>query len=260
MRVNRSHIVAALSEERGLSPEAAARAVRAFLLTIQQGLVSGDQVRIRNFGGFAVVAGARRKSVRFRPARRLKGLVDTDPCEILDPLLLSQLMQSFESALSVEGALSAHAAWLESGAPPGARPAEMAGADLKGVDLFGANLKFANLAGANMASADLSDADLESADLKRADLTRASLAWANLKSANLSGACLREVDLRWADLSRADLSNADLMGANLSGADLNNAICAGTAFAGARLKNTILEKRGAAAPGRIERFKRRIGL
>jgi nucleoid DNA-binding protein len=259
MRVNRSHIVAALSQERGLSPETAAEAVRAFLFAIQQGIAKGEHVRIRNFGGFAVVAGARRKSVRFRPARRLKGLVDTDPCEILDPLL-AQLMQSVESTPSVEGVLSAHAAWLESGAPPGARPGEMAGADLKGADLFGANLKFAKLTGANMASADLSDADLESADLKRADLTGASLAWANLKCADLSGACLREVDLRWADLSRANLSNADLTGANLSGADLNDAICAGTAFAGARLRSTILEKQGAAATGRIERFKRRIGL
>jgi nucleoid DNA-binding protein len=259
MRVNRSHIVAALSQERGLSPEVAAKAVRAFLFAIQQGIAKGEHVRIRNFGGFAVVAGARRKAVRFRPSGRLRAIVDTAEPENAGSLI-EELRLSLERSVQVEGALSAHSAWLESGAPPGARPGEMAGADLKGADLFGANLRFAKLTGATMAQADLSDADLESADLKRADLTGASLAWANLKSADLSGACLREVDLRWADLSRANLSNADLTRANLSGADLNDAICAGAELGGARLENTILAKRHARPPGRIELLKRRLGL
>jgi nucleoid DNA-binding protein len=259
MRVNRSHLREALSKECGLSHRAAAAAVAEFLRSIRQGLESEGQVRIRNFGGFSVVTGARRKTVRFRPARKLKGIVDTVPWESVDPLL-EHLRLSLECTTQVEEVLSAHCAWLESGAPPGERPGGLAGADFKGADLFGANLKFAKLTGATMARADLSDADLESADLKGADLTGASLAWANLQSADLSGACLREVDLRWADLRRANLSNADLAGANLSGADLNDAICAGAGFGGARLENTILAKRDARPPGRIELFKRRLGL
>ena len=259
MRLNRSHLIEALSKECGLPPKAAAEALAAFLRGIRQGLAGGGQVRVRNFGGFAVVAGARRKAVRFRPSGRLRALVDTAEPENAGSLI-EELRLSLERSVQVEGALSAHSAWLESGAPPGARPGEMAGADLKGADLFGANLRFAKLTGATMAQADLSDADLESADLKRADLTGASLAWANLKSADLSGACLREVDLRWADLRRANLSNADLGGANLSGADLNDAICAGANFGGARLENTILAKRYARPPGRIELLKRRLGF
>jgi uncharacterized protein YjbI with pentapeptide repeats len=259
MRVNRSHLREALSKECGLPPKAAAEALAAFLRGIRQGLASGEQVRIRNFGGLAVVASARRKSVRFRPSRKLRGLVDTAQSENVDPLL-EQLRHSLECTFQVEGALNAHSAWLVAGAPPGARPEKMAGADLKGADLFGANLKFAKFTGAIMTRADLSDADLESADLKRADLTGASLAWANLASADLSGACLRGVDMRWADLRRANLSNADLAGANLSGADLKDAICEGAEFGGARLENTILAKMGARTPGRIERLKRKLGL
>jgi nucleoid DNA-binding protein len=259
MRVNRSHLREALSKECGLPPKAAAEALAAFLRGIRQGLASGEQVRIRNFGGFSVVANDRRKSVRFRPARKIRRLVDTAQWENVDPLL-EELRQSLECTFKVEGMLNAHSAWLESGAPPGARPGGMAGADLKGADLFGANLKFAKFTGTIMTRADLSDADLESADLKGADLTGASLAWANLKSADLSGACLREVDLRWADLRWANLSNADLAGANLSGADLNDAICAGAEFGGARLENTILAKRDARPPGRIELLKRRLGF
>ncbi len=259
MRLNRSHLREALSKECGLPPRAAAEALAAFLRAVRQGLASGDQVRIRNFGGFAVVAGARRKAVRFRPAGRLRAFVDTTQPENVDPLI-EELRLSLERSFQVEGVLNAHSAWLTSGAPLGARPGEMAGADLKGADLFGANLRFAKLAGATMTRADLSDADLESADLKCADLTGASLAWANLKSADLSGACLREVDLRWADLRWANLSNADLGGANLSGADLNDAICAGAELGGARLENTILAKQYARPPGRIELLKRRLGL
>jgi hypothetical protein len=259
MGVNRSHLIAELSKARGLSRRAATKVLATFLGGIEEGLAAGAQVRIRNFGGFAVVPGARRKSVRFRPARKLKGLVDTAPPENMDPLL-EQLRHTLECTFQVERALNAHSAWLGSGAPPGARPGEMAGADLKGADLFGANLKFAKLTAATMTRADLSDADLESADLKRADLTGASLAWANLQSADLSGACLRGVDMRWADLRRANLSNADLAGANLSGADLKDAICAGAEFGGARLENTILAKMGAHTPGRIERLKRRLGF
>ena len=259
MRVNRSHLREALSKECGLPPKAAAEALAAFLRGIRQALASGEQVRIRNFGGFAVVAGARRKSVRFRPSRKIRELVDTAQSENVDPLL-EEFRLGLESSFQIEGILNAHSAWLESGAPPGARPGGMAGADLKGADLFGANLRFAKLTGTIMTRADLSDADLESADLKQADLTGASLAWANLNGADMSGACLREVDLRWADLRRANLSNADLGGANLSGADLNDAICAGANFGGARLENTILAKRYARPPGRIELLKRRIGL
>ena len=186
MRVNRSHLREALSKECGLSHRAAAAAVAAFLRSIRQGLESEGQVRIRNFGGFSVVTGARRKTVRFRPARKLKGIVDTVPWESVDPLL-EHLRLSLECTTQVEEVLSAHCAWLESGAPPGERPGGLAGADFKGADLFGANLKFAKLTGATMARADLSDADLESADLKGADLTGASLAWANLKRRGLVG-------------------------------------------------------------------------
>ena len=280
MALTRSIIVRTLSNEIGLSRKNSAEVVFALLNAIVKALKAGEDVRIRNFGRFKVVSNRRRrkqnfqsevllsrptrKVVRFKGSKILKACLqgDTGACEDISGVnaIIEHLQKNLEISDQLQTVLNAHCRWAESEGSKGKR-ANLARFDMRGADLFGTNLRSANLSRASLAKADLSDCDLENADLENADLKGASLAWTNIRDANLRGACLIEADLRWADLRRANLSEADFRGANLSGADLRDAILMGADFRGAKLKNTILEKRNPFSPAMLKlRFKNSLKL
>ena len=83
----------------------------------------------------------------------------------------------------------------------------------------------------NCPKCDLSGADLTRMDLSGANLAGANLSRAKLNLANLCGANLRETDLRDVGFGGADLAGADLRGADLRG----------TSFAGAYMKDVLLD-------------------
>ena len=278
MTLTRSIIAKTLSSEIGLSQKISAEVVSVFLNSIAASLKAGEEVRIRNFGRFKVIANGKRRKQNFQgaglqsqPARRavrfkcskiLKACLqgNTGACEDLIGLnaVLEQLQKNIKISNRLQSVLDAHGRWVESEGSKGKR-ANLARFDMRGADLFGSNLKSANLSKARLSNADLSDCDLENADLENADLKGASIAWANIMDANLRGACLAEADLRWADLRRANLSETDFRGANLSGADLRDAVLKGADFRGAKLKDTILEKRNPFSPAMLKlRFKNNL--
>jgi uncharacterized protein YjbI with pentapeptide repeats len=275
MALTRSQIARTLSAEAGLSHGDSKRVITALTEAITKALKAGEEVRIRNFGLFRVVSGSARrkngfsgdeslprtvrKAVRFKGSKILKACLqgEAGACEDLSGVnaIIEHLQKNIEISGQLQNVLNAHCRWVESEGSKGKR-ANLARFDMRGADLFGADLRSANLSRASLAKADLSDCDLENADLENADLKGASLAWANIRDANLRGACLIEADLR-----RANLSEADFRGSNLAGADLRDSILMGADFRGAKLKNTILEKRNSFSLAALKfRFKNNLKL
>lgn len=89
----------------------------------------------------------------------------------------------------------------------------------------------------DLSAMDLTGADLSSMDLRGARLHRTLLEGANLEDARLDGA-----DATEAVLVRARLSRASLAGCVLHRANLSMVQCVHTAFTGARMHETTLEK------------------
>ena len=90
-------------------------------------------------------------------------------------------------------------------------------------------------------SRDFSDMDLTGADLSGMDLRGARFCGAQMESANLCRARLDGADFSRAVLTRACLDGASLRGTRLDGANLGFAQCRQTVFAGAHLRNAVLE-------------------
>src|SRR5574340_854009 len=104
-----------------------------------------------------------------------------------------------------------------------------------------ADLSACDFSGRNLAGKDLAATNLTGAKLEKTDLRGANLKWANLARARLRKADLREADLFHAILDAADVSGAQFGKANLFGANLIGTKAVDADFAGAYLKDVLME-------------------
>lgn len=269
MPITRSAILKILAEQTGLTNQASEAALDAFLDAVARALIKGNQVRIRNFGRFEVVARkgrtarlprgdlrrvAVKRVIRFRASKYLKtqmnGLEESSCAWSVD---LKQLYNSLVSSDGLKGLLDLHRQWLASNGERGAR-ADLAGSDLRQADLEDTDLRKASLSRACLTKADFTNANLNEVDLENAIMDDACLCWATLQNANLRRATLRGADLRGADFHGADLGEADLTKALVSGANFSEAFLAGAKLSDASIERSCPKKTPGSFAGRLKKI------
>ncbi|MGD2099073.1 MAG: pentapeptide repeat-containing protein [Desulfobacterales bacterium] len=266
MSLTKKQIIGTVAHHTGFTQKKSRESVNTLIEIIKSTLESGDDIKIRHFGKFAIKEKKSRRwrnplsgnemvlppkrVVTFKVYKRLKDRLNAKP----DPINLHHRTHAQKNAVrtgvispgSLKIIIGNHKRWLESEGKMGEK-AVLIRAKLKQADLYGLRLSQVDFREADLRGADLSEADLYETNFQEANLVGAILEWASLDGANLKWADLQGADLRWANLEGTNLTGANLRfadfeGANLKGAKLCEADLYGTNLRNTDMQGTILDK------------------